>query len=133
MTIDQFWAIVEETRDGFDPSLRDGNMDRQVQRFTESLGGLPPDEILQLARIFRERMNEAYRHDLWAAAYVIAGGCSDDWFMNFRSWLISMGRKAYEAAIRDPEALVDIADAPGVEDVFFEEFQYIPRQVYEER
>lgn len=31
---------------------------------------------------------EAYRRDLWAAAYHANGGCSDDGFIDFRIWLI---------------------------------------------
>jgi hypothetical protein len=44
-----------------------------------------------------------------------------------------MGREVYEAALRDPESLVDVADASGVEVTSFEEFRYVARQVYEER
>jgi hypothetical protein len=78
-------------------------------------------------------MSQAYRWDLWGAAYIIEGGCSDDGFTDFRSWLISMGRDIYETALRDPESLVDVADADGVETTSFEEFQYVPRQVYQEK
>lgn len=77
-------------------------------------------------------MNIAYRWDLWGAAYIIAGGCSDDGFVDFRSWLISMGRHVFESAIENAESLADVADGPGVEDVFFEGFINIPDQVYEQ-
>ncbi|QRK09060.1 DUF4240 domain-containing protein [Archangium violaceum] len=66
------------------------------------------------------------------AAYLIAGGCSDDGFTDFRSWLISMGRRVFENALSNAESLIEVVDAPGLEDIFFEEFRYVPEQAYEE-
>lgn len=129
----RFWAIIGESRKGFDPRLRDGNMDEQLERLQALLTELTPAEVAQFQREFDERMNEAYRWDLWGAAYLIEGGCSDDGFADFRSWLISMGREVYEAALRDPESLLEVADADGLEATSFEEFQYVPQQVYEEK
>jgi hypothetical protein len=129
----QFWGIIEESRAGFDPSVRDGNMDEQLRRFEAALGGLTPELVVEFQRELERRMDEAYRWDLWGAAYIIEGGCSDDGFTDFRSWLISMGRDVYVAALRDPESLVDVADASGVETTSFEEFQYVPTQVYEDK
>lgn len=34
-----------------------------------------------------------YRRDLWAAAYIIGGGCSDDSFIDFRAGLIAQGHE----------------------------------------
>jgi hypothetical protein len=90
-------------------------------------------------------MDEAYslpEHDsygqpitgLWGVAFASGGGCSDDLFDDFRSWLISMGRKVYEAALADPETVHEIAERDGLEeDVFFEELQYVPSQVLREK
>jgi len=129
----RFWAIVDESRADFDPELADGNMDAQVERLQELLGALSPNEVLEFQRELDLQMNAAYRWDLWGAAYIIEGGCSDDGFTDFRSWLISMGRDVYDAALRDPETLIDVANADGVEATSFEEFQYVPSQVYEEK
>jgi hypothetical protein len=128
-----FWGIIRESRADFDPALRDGNMNRQVKRFQQLLNDLAPLEIAQIQREFDQRMNEAYRWDLWGAAYIINSGCSDDGFTDFRSWLISMGLEVYAAALRDPESLIDVADTDGIEATSFEEFQYVPSQVYENK
>ncbi|WP_342210876.1 LysR family transcriptional regulator [Streptomyces sp. DH-12] len=45
---------------------------------------------------------------LWAAAYVINGGCSDDGFDYFRGWLIAQGREVFERAVARPGALADL-------------------------
>jgi hypothetical protein len=39
---------------------------------------------------------------------VIEDGCSEDCFRDFRSYLISLGREAYEAALRDPDSLAPV-------------------------
>ncbi len=66
-------------------------------------------------------MRTSYRWDLWGAAFVINGGCSDDGFDYFRGWLMLQGRDVWEAALRDPESLADVSfdgDA-GCEDVLY--------------
>ncbi len=47
--------------------------------------------------------NAAYRTDIWALAYLLRGGCSDDSFEAFRGWLILQGRKVFEATLADPD------------------------------
>jgi hypothetical protein len=44
-----------------------------------------------------------------------------------------MGRDVYEAAMADPDSLVDVVGQPGIEDCFFEEFGYIASRVLEEK
>lgn len=62
------------------------------------------------------------------AAYVINGGCSDDGFIDFRSWLIAQGKAVYDAALADPESL-----AGHITEGFaaFEEIAYVPIEVFE--
>ena len=132
MELERFWKIVESSRSGFDPGRVDGNMARQHEELKRLLRALPPQEIVGFRDCLLEQMDAAFSWDLWAAAYLIAGGCSDDGFTDFRGWLISMGRRVFERALADPESLADAADAPGIEDVFFEEFLYLPAQAYEE-
>jgi Protein of unknown function (DUF4240) len=76
-------------------------------------------------------MTNAYRWDLWGAAYVIGGGCSDDGFIDFRSWLVAQGPKIYGDALKDPETLAKVVseDLDGQ----IEGFQYIASQVWEEK
>lgn len=133
MTHEQFWQIIAESRRDFDPNRRGGNMNFQAKRLKELLSAMPADEVQEFARIFRQLYFDAYRWDLWAAAYIIKGGCSDDGFMDFRYWLISMGRDVYDAAMTDPESLAEIAARPGIEGCAFEEFGSIAREVLKEK
>jgi hypothetical protein len=45
------------------------------------------------------------------------GGCSDDSFMDFRTWLMLQGRDAIEAVVQDPDVLADwhYVESPRVE------------------
>ena len=41
-------------------------------------------------------------------AYIIGGGCSDDGFWDFRSWLAVRGKRVYLVALRNPESLARV-------------------------
>jgi hypothetical protein len=101
-----FWQLIEESREN-----AGGDLDEQAADLTDLLSDLPPDEILAFDRYFRQLLAEAYRWDLWGAAFIIDGGCSDDGFEYFRCWLISQGERVYREALADPESLADRAEA----------------------
>ncbi len=130
MNVDQFWQIIEESRNDFSATAPDGNMDRQTARQTELLSALPSQDVVNFDKHFSDHFIEAYSWDLWAAAYIIEGGCSDDGFMDFRSWLISMGRAVFTESLRDVESLVKYASDPTVEVCSFEDFKYVAGKVY---
>ncbi|MBN1207996.1 MAG: DUF4240 domain-containing protein [Myxococcaceae bacterium] len=132
MNADLFWRIIESSRSGFDPNRADGNMEQQLEELRSLLRELSPEEIVGFRNQLLDYVDAAFTWDLWGAAYVIGGGCSDDGFMDFRGWLISMGRDVFEKALSDAESLADVASAPGIEGVFFEEFLNVPAQVFEE-
>jgi len=132
MNADQFWKMIEASRRRFDPLHADGNMERQLEDLRALLLELSPKQIIGFRDCLREQMDLAFRWELWGAAYIIANGCSDDGFVYFRYWLISMGQQVFQEALKDPESLARVADAPGIEDVFFEEFSYVPAEAYEE-
>jgi hypothetical protein len=98
----------------------------------EQLRELQPIEITNFLRLFNQLMDDAYRWDLWGAAYLINGGCSDDGFAYFRSWLISRGQTVYAAALKSPDSLVGLVD-PELDDYEFEDLWGIAQTVYEER
>lgn len=110
MDVSAFWALIDASR-----GAGAGDIEAQVAALTDALAKLPPDAIIAFDGIFRDHLARAYRWDLWAAAYIINGGCSDDGFEYFRSWLIVQGEQVFNAALADPETLVDRAepDAEG--------------------
>jgi len=105
----QFWALIKDAN-----QASRGDVEAEVDLLLPKLASLPPGDILDFQRLLDEQMAESYTWDLWAAAYIINGGCSDDCFEYFRGWLIAQGELVFQAALRDPESLADVAD-PEVE------------------
>jgi hypothetical protein len=101
MTEETFWRLIEEAKAERTPALSN-----QAEILTAKLEALSPAEIVQFDEIFEKLHAQAYRWDLWAAAFIIEGGCSDDGFADFRAGLIGLGKQVYEDAIRDPASLV---------------------------
>ena len=100
---DRFWEIIEKST-RHDPETAE----QWHTKLVDQLVKLPADEILAWDRIFADLTSRAYRNDLWAAAYLINGGASDDGFYYFRCWLIGMGRDVYVNALEDPDSLADV-------------------------
>ncbi len=104
MTHDQFWQIIDTACCSDPRSAEDWD-----QRLTDALAQLPAEEIVEWDHEFDRLAAQAYRTDLWAAAYLINGGASDDGFYYFRCWLIGMGKQIYHDAIANPDSLADVA------------------------
>ncbi len=119
---DWFWQIIDSTVDK--------DMDAQLEKLETRLKTLSDAELLAFEIAFSRQSHMAYRWDLWGAAYVINGGCSDDGFADFRAWLIAQGRAVYDAALADPESL-----ARHIEEDYasFEEFAYAAMEQQMER
>jgi len=122
MTLDQFWTIIEKVhRDS------SGDMDKKCEMLEAELRCLPLDEVRSFNRHFDECEDRAYTWELWAAAYIIGGGCSDDAFSDFRATLISMGRQTFEQALADPQSLADMGYDAKI--AHYEGYQYVPTSV----
>jgi hypothetical protein len=79
------------------------------------------DDCLQFQHVFNRLHNDSYRADLWGAAYIMNGGCSDDGFDYFRGWLIAQGREVFEAALAKPDSLVKVVGDDAEADFGFED------------
>jgi hypothetical protein len=122
---DDFWALVDQS------AAFDAEPDAQIAALRASLDRLSPSQIADFEKLFRETMRSSYSWDLWGAAYLANGGASDDGFEYFRCWLISKGRRVFEAVSKDPDRLADLL-APREKggDLEFEEFAYVARDVW---
>lgn len=118
MNREQFWALLKD----LDPQEAVDQLGRRLAR-------LEVDEIVAFQVYFDEEFDRAYRWDLWGAAYVIEGGCSDDGFIDFRYGLLARGQQVFEAALACPDSLADVLN-PG-ESICNEEFGYVAARVYE--
>ncbi|MFE7097839.1 DUF4240 domain-containing protein [Streptomyces erythrochromogenes] len=93
-----FWQLIEAAREGEDVV---------AQRAAELLAARPQAEIAAAQQVLWDLLAESYRSPLWAAAYMINGGCSDDGFDYFRGWLLTQGRAVFDAALADPDSLAE--------------------------
>lgn len=101
----EFWEIIEAARLQA-PDQEDGD---EVAGLAGSLlAELPPGEIIAAQQVLWDLMADSYSNPLWAAAYVINGGCSDDGFDYFRGWLIVQGREVFESTTADPDLLAGL-------------------------
>ena len=110
MDIDAFWDIIEAARAHTGP----GRPFDEV--LTSRLASLTRQDILAYHERFDQVRAAVYRWDLWAAAYLIGGGCSDDSFIDFRAGLIAQGRQWYQKAVASPDSLADhpaVTGTPG--------------------
>jgi Protein of unknown function (DUF4240) len=128
MSAEKFWIIMDRAAEnGRNPRA-------QLNALRAMLRELTLEEIISFEVAFRQYLNRAYSWDLWGAAYVIHGGCSDDGFEYFRRWLVSRGRAAYEAALADPDSLAQLDAPPGPDDVWeFELIYYVALEVFKEK
>ena len=121
MDIKIFWDIIDTARN------ENTEFDGMYESLVNRLAKLETSEIFLWDNIFSEYQELSYKRKLWAAAYVICGGCSDDWFDYFRAWLISRGKVIFLSALKDPETLCHV---PAGDDYFFEEMMYVAQDAY---
>lgn len=128
MIVDQFWEIV-----GVVDEASGGDFNIKEAGLRKALESLSAENVIVFATHFDTCEAQAYRWDLWAAAYIVHGGCSDDSFQDFRASLICQGRDRFERVLEDPECLADAEFGGIAEKLDYEGFQYVPAAVYEEK
>ena len=103
MRTDDFWAVIAmATAD------RPGSPAEVAKRAVADLAARPAEEIVAWGRHLDKVMAASGQEDLWAAAYLINGGCSEDGFDSFRGWLIANGREVLAGAVREPDSLAGL-------------------------
>jgi hypothetical protein len=119
---DELWAAVDASvikRDGLG----------SVRALHERLARLPPEQILRIDHQFQQQLARAHTWELWGAAYLLNGGCSDDCFDYFSAWLLMQGSRVFEAAVANPDSLADYPDL--TQPVELEEALSVTRDVYQ--
>jgi len=125
MSEDKFWEVIELSK-ADDPQ-------DQLDNLTDTLAAMTIDEVFGFDYRLDKFLEISYSSELWAAAYIVCGGCSDDGFDYFRAWLISKGRAVYEAALENPDSLADVFEKADETDFpENEEILYAALDAYEE-
>ena len=128
MDEEQFWAIVQTAVD------EAGNdEDEYLEVVKRELSKLSLKEMIGFRLRTDKLLYDSYTSEMWCAGYLMNGGCADDGFEYFRLWVISRGRKVYEAAMANPDNLIDYIDDDAEMDFFeFELFWYVALEAFEE-
>jgi hypothetical protein len=103
MRTDDFWAVIDRAT-----ADRPGSPAEVAKRAAADLATRDPEEIVAWDRHLGKVMAASGKEDLWAAAYLINGGCSEDGFDNFRGWLIAHGRDVVARVVPNPDSLADL-------------------------
>jgi Protein of unknown function (DUF4240) len=131
MDTDDFWELIEAAR----ASAVAGTAFHEV--LADLLAARTEQEILEYQEKFDEAHQALYRWDVWAAAYLIGGGCSDDSFIDFRAGLIAQGRGWYQKAADSPDNLAEhpavaaTAGRPWDNPLFYEVVNYAASRAFE--
>ena len=113
MTREEFWELIDAAR-----AVAMFDRARLPGALRDELAEMDEDELLAFVRHFEDLRAESFRQDLFAAAWIAGGGASDDDFSDFRDWLITLGREAFEDALRDPQRILAHAEPVDLRDPF---------------
>lgn len=87
----EFWNIIEQSEKG-------KNLEHILMPLTRQ-------EIIGYVYWWIYFNKISYRQDLWAVAYTVLGGCSDDGFDYFRFWLVARGKEVFYEALENADSL----------------------------
>jgi hypothetical protein len=109
---DLFWEIIA-AGGGPEPADPEGGLSTRVEQITIRLATFSATQIKAFDKLLWEAMQRLNHWDVWAMAYLLQDGCSDDAFEGFRAWVILQGRQAAGLALTDPLKFLDQVDATG--------------------
>ena len=112
MDVNVFWEVIG-TPD-------DGGLSERIDDLPNRLARFKANQIKAFDMLLHEMNHRAYRNDVWALAYLLNDGCSDDAFEAFRCGLIMLGRDLFEAVLARPDDFdigVQVGEALSLMDV----------------
>jgi hypothetical protein len=107
MLMRTFWKVVERARaecagdDGWASASAIGDA---LSRHLEQMS---LDRILEFHDCYERARAQTHRWEMVAAAYLIWGSISDDSFTDFQGGLVSLGRRAFDQIVADPDSLAE--------------------------
>lgn len=108
MDVDGFWTLIEQSEQ--QTTLRA----ERVAWLEERLSALPAEEIADFAGWWTLAANRGCTWDMYAVYWFLMGSGSSDGFDYFVSWLIGLGREAFEKVADCPDAALDVPQVQHV-------------------
>ena len=124
MDKETFWKVIGEVN----RCVEDGDQEAVLEATQRKLMEYSAVDIARWHEIKGVYMQLADRNDLWAACAATGTHCTDDGFIDFRSWLISQGKDVYMQVLQDPDSLAEV-EIPK-EGADFEAYGYVALYAY---
>ena len=124
MDINEFWLHIQTSNE-----QSNGDMEKKSVIIKSIISKMSASEATEFLHHFNEAMDRALSWDLWGAAYLVHGGCSDDGFSDFRASLISRGEDVFNKTVSNPDILAE--EFYDEDTWFFEGFDYAVREAAE--
>ena len=124
MDKETFWKVIGEVN----RCVEDGDQEAVLEATQRKLMEYSAVDIARWHEIKGVYMQLADRNDLWAACTATGTHCTDDGFIDFRSWLISQGKDVYMQVLQDPDSLAEV-EIPK-EGADFEAYGYVALYAY---
>jgi hypothetical protein len=99
-SITDFWTTIDH--------CVNNDIEKQPACLTASFDKLSEENLAWFLAYHSQEYVRLDHFDVWAVAYTVIGGCSDDGFMDFRGWLILKGKNPCQTILTDPEALIPV-------------------------
>ncbi|GAA1536441.1 DUF4240 domain-containing protein [Dactylosporangium maewongense] len=132
MDQDEFWAIVDRAREGIEDTRTAEGAKQVAEKVGQRLAELGREAAVAFDLRYAVLDAESYDWNLWGAAYLMRGGCSDDAFDYFRGWLVTQGRSIWERALRDPDTLAELGIDPDDDFLLCESMLSVGRAAFDE-
>lgn len=127
MNKDTFWEIIDNVNAAVDRN----NQEAVLHATEKQLMKYSANDIAEWHQIKQVYADIACRNDLWAACAATESHCTDDGFIDFRSWLISQGKEIYMTTLHNPDSLAELDIPAGAAD--FELYGYVACDAYAQR
>lgn len=98
---DLYWNIIQNSIE------KTTNQEDQELFLIAEIEKLTPKEMIGFRLRTDQLLYGTYNENLWCAAYIMNGGCSDGGFEYFRCWLISKGKEVFYKAKENPDSLIE--------------------------
>lgn len=104
MTLDDFWALIEQ-------SARLPTRESRAGWLSTTLARLPPDDIVEFELHLAAQRKRVDTWEMWGVAHcLMRGHCSDDSFFYLQPWLVGLGRETFDRVATDPDTLADVPE-----------------------
>lgn len=122
----EFWKIID-----YSYNAAKGDMELQNQIIIKKLSEYAPEEIINFEIILCKKLIEANNYKILAANKIMDSWVSDDGFIYYRLWLISLGEETFKQTLKDPDYLASVVGKGIVPD--FESLLYVSTQAYKNK